>query len=138
MRIWATSVVILVLGCSEPTLPQLTLQEKWAKVQSLKVEDATIEDLTSKLGYPYRSDDGEIQRSRFWYPFEGLTSTNTRATAPMLIVIMGDGEMITSYLRSEPVVAPDGETHIVPHEYKTKINGKWKKRDLKTGKVLGD
>jgi hypothetical protein len=139
MKIGALLGLILVAGCSEP--PRLpTLQEKWAKVQSLNVEDSTVDELIAKLGAPYRSDDGVKQRSRFWYPFEGLTSAKTKATAPMLIVILNDAGAINSYMRTEPVAPPGAGPHaelrIVPRDYKTKINGKWKNCELATGKVL--
>jgi hypothetical protein len=135
MRVKALLVLILVLGCSDPP-PLPTLQEKWAKVQSLNVEDSTVDELISKLGAPYRSDDGETERSRFWYPFDGVTAANTTATAAMLIVILDDNGVITSYMRSEPVFMPNAETRIVPREYKIKIQGRWKRRDFKTGKAV--
>ncbi len=139
MRIGAFFGLILIAGCSEPP-PLPTLQEKWTKVQSLNVQDATVDELVAKLGAPYRSDDGAKQRSRFWYPFEGVTSGKTKATAPMLIVILDDAGAINSYMRTEPVLAPDSEPRaeprIVPRDYKTKINGKWKNCELATGKVL--
>ncbi len=135
MRIGFLLGLILIAGCSEPpALP--TLQEKWAKVQSLNVEDATVDDLVAKLGAPYRSDDGTTKRSRFWYPFEGVTNGKTKATAPMLIVILDDAGTINSYMRTEPVPEPNAELRIVPRDYKTKINGKWKNCELATGKVL--
>ena len=143
MRIGASFGLIfllsLIAGCSEPP-PIPTLQEKWAKVQSLNVEKATVDELIAKLGAPYRSDDGEKKRSRFWYPFEGVTGAKTKATAPMLIVFLDDAGTINSYMRSEPVPTPDadprGELRIVPRDYKTKINGTWKNCELATGKVL--
>ena len=135
MKIGALFGLILVAGCSEPA-PVPTLQEKWAKVQKLNVEDATVDELVAKLGAPYRSDDGVKERSRFWYPFEGVTSGNTTATAPMLIVILDDLGAINSYMRTEAVMAPNAEPRIVPRDYKIKINGKWKNRELETGKVI--
>jgi hypothetical protein len=139
MKIGALLGLILVAGCSDPP-PLPTLEEKWAKVQSLNVEDSTVDELVAKLGAPYRSDDGAKQRSRFWYPFEGVTSAKTTATAPMLIVILDDAGAINSYMRSEPVMmpgaAPGAELRIVPRDYRTKINGKWKNRELATGKVV--
>ncbi len=135
MKIGALFGLILVAGCSEPaSVP--TLQEKWAKVQNLNVEDATVDELVAKLGAPYRSDDGAKERSRFWYPFEGVTSGNTTATAPMLIVLLDDVGAINSYMRTEPVMAPGAEPRIAPRDYKIKINGKWKNRELETGKVI--
>ena len=139
MRIGALFGLILIAGCSEPP-PLPTLREKWAKVQSLNVENATVDDLVAKLGAPYRSDDGAKKRSRFWYPFEGITSAKTKATAPMLIVFLDDVGTIDSYMRSEPVLAPDAEPRaeprIVPRDYRTKVNGQWKNCELATGKVL--
>jgi hypothetical protein len=139
MKIGALFGLMLVAGCSEPA-PVPTLQERWAKVQKLNVENATVDELVAKLGAPYRSDDGASERSRFWYPFEGVTSAKTTATAPMLIVILDDVGAINSYMRTEPVMVPDAgtgaEPRIVPRDYKIKINGKWKNRELETGKVL--
>ncbi len=135
MKIGVLFGLILVAGCSEPA-PLPTLQEKWAKVQSLNVERSTVDELVAKLGAPYRSDDGAKQRSRFWYPFEGVTSAKTTATAPMLIVFLDDVGAIDSYLRTEPVMVPNAEPRIVPRDYKIKIDGKWKSRELKTGKRI--
>ena len=135
MKIGALLGLMLVAGCSEPA-PLPTLEERWAKVQKLNVEDATVDELVAKLGAPYRSDDGAKERSRFWYPFEGVTSANTSATAPMLIVILDDVGAINSYMRTEPVMVPGAEPHIVPRDYKIKINGKWKNRELETGKAI--
>jgi hypothetical protein len=134
MRIVALFGLILIAGCTEPP-PIPTLREKWAKVQSLNVEDATVDELVAKLGAPYRSDDGAKKRSRFWYPFEGVTSAKTKATAPMLIVFIDDGGAIDSYMRSEPVLVPNADIRIVPRDYKVKIAGKWENRELPKGKV---
>jgi hypothetical protein len=139
MKIGVLFGLLLIAGCSEPP-PLPTLQQKWAKVQSLNVENATVDELVAELGAPYRSDDGAKQRSRFWYPFEGVTSAKKMATAPMLIVILDDAGAINSYMRNEPVTAADAgpaaELRIVPRDYKIKLNGKWKNRDLGTGKTL--
>jgi hypothetical protein len=135
MRFGVLFGLILIAGCSEPP-PLPTLQEKWAKVQSLNVEDATVDELVAKLGAPYRSDDGAKKRSRFWYPFEGVTSGKTQATAPMLIVILDDAGTINSFMRTEPVPGQNAELRIVPRDYRTKVNGKWKNCELATGKVL--
>ena len=130
-------VLFLVVGCSDPP-PLPTLQEKWEKVKTLNVEDSTVDELVSKLGAPYRSNDGEIGRSRFWYPFDGVTSANTRATAAMLIVTLDDRGAITSYMRSEPVPMPNDEMRIVPREYKVKVKDTWTRRAFKTAKGAGD
>jgi hypothetical protein len=135
MKIGVLFGLMLVAGCAEPA-PVPTLEEKWDKVQKLNVEDATVDELVAKLGAPYRSDDGAKERSRFWYPFEGVTSGNTTATAPMLIVILDDLGAINSYMRNEPVVVPGAEPRIVPRDYRMKVNGKWKHRELETGKVI--
>jgi hypothetical protein len=135
MRFGVLFGLILIAGCSEPP-PLPTLQEKWAKVQRLNVEDATVDELVAKLGAPYRSDDGAKKRSRFWYPFEGVTSGKTKATAPMLIVILDDAGTINSFMRTEPVPGQNAELRIVPRDYRTKVNGKWKNCELATGKVL--
>jgi hypothetical protein len=126
-------VLFLVVGCSDP-LPLPTLQEKWEKVKAVNVEDSTVDELVSKLGAPYRSNDGQIGRSRFWYPFEGVTSANTKATAAMLIVTLDDRGAITSYMRSEPVLMPNDEMRIVLREYKVKIKGTWTRHEFKTVK----
>ncbi len=130
-------VLFLVVGCSDPP-PLPTLQEKWEKVKVLNVEDSTVDELITRLGAPYRSNDGEIGRSRFWYPFDGLTSANTKATAAMLIVTLDDNGAITSYMRSEPVPMPNDEMRIVPREYKVKVQGTWTRREFKTGKSVDD
>jgi len=129
----AASIVVagLVAGCSDE-LAMPTLQEKWKKVQALKVEESTVDELTAKLGAPYRSSDGETKRSRFWYPFEGVTRDGKPKTAPMLIVILSDNGEIISYMRSEPLVLDNGPTHIVPHDYRAKVGGHWIRRELDT------
>ncbi len=134
MRISASLLMLfLVVGCSDPP-PLPTLQEKWEKVKALNVEDSTVDELVSKLGAPYRSNDGEVGRSRFWYPFDGVTRANTKATAAMLIVTLDDRGAITSYMRSEPVPMPNDEMRIVPRKYKVKSKGTWARREFKTAK----
>ena len=102
MRFGVLFGLILIAGCSEPP-PLPTLQEKWAKVQSLNVEDATVDELVAKLGAPYRSDDGAKKRSRFWYPFEGVSSGKTQShRSHAHIVILDDAGTINSFMRTEP------------------------------------
>src|SRR6478752_5685049 len=103
MRIAGALLLILIAGCSEEP-SALTLQEKWAKVQAVNVQESTVAQLEEQLGAPYRSDDGETKRSRFWYPFEGIAGDDKPETAPMLIVIIDDKGEITSFMRSEPIV----------------------------------
>jgi hypothetical protein len=135
MRIASALVLILIAGCSEPPAP-LTLQEKWAKVQAVNVQDSTVDQLTERLGPPYRSEDGETKRSRFWYPFEGVTSTGNPETAPMLIVIVDNDGEVTAFMRSEPVMSENAPIRIRPCDYMMKVDGEWKRGDLKTKKVL--
>jgi hypothetical protein len=135
MRNACALTLILIAGCSEPPAA-LTLQEKWAKVQATNVKDSTVAELTDRLGPPYRSDDGETKRSRFWYPFEGLTSDGTPETAPMLIVILDEKGVITSFMKSEPVMTENAPIHIRPHEYMIRVGKTWKLGDLKTKQLL--
>src|SRR5271156_663634 len=119
MRTACALVLIVIAGCSEPP-PPLTLREKWAKVEAVNVEDSSVVELTERLGAPYRSDDGETKRSRFWYPFEGVTSGGTPETAPMLILILDDMGEITSFMTSEPIARPNAPTLIRPRDYMIK------------------
>ncbi len=134
MRNASALALILIAGCSEPPMP--TLQQKWAKVAATNVKDSTVAELTDRLGAPYRSDDGATKRSRFWYPFEGLTSKGKPETAPMLIVILDNEGVITSFMISEPVMTEKAPIHIRPHEYMIRVGNTWKPGDLETKKLL--